>query len=230
MRTRSAVVYQPETPTERRPIGVPAGLELLASEHGEQGLAAALRRIAEGEAEVLMVARLADAADAPRELLALIEWLAELDADLVALDVGLDTGSPGGRQALAVLRELGRWEREPPRGRPRRGRPGLAEHAPELALQIAAMRERGLSLQAIADALNDQRVPTSRGGVRWRPSSVQSALGYRRPGPRFPGAPPPPPVPRVPPPHRVGAERPPRAPRPAARPPGERPGPRERER
>jgi hypothetical protein len=225
MRSRSAIAYLPETPDEAAPIAAPAGLELLASEHGEQGLAAALRRIADGEAEVLLVAQLADAAHAPRELLALIEWLAELDAELVALDVGLDTASPGGRQTLAVLRELGRWQREPLPGRPSRGRPGLAKHAPELASQIAAMRERGLSLQAIADALNDQGVPTSRGGARWRPSSVQSALGYRRPGPRPAGAAPPP---RVPPPHRAGGERPPRAPRPAARPPGERPGPRER--
>jgi hypothetical protein len=36
-------------------------------------------------------------------------------------------------------------------------------------------------LQAIADVLNDERVPTQRGGAKWRPSSVQSAAGYKRP-------------------------------------------------
>ncbi len=217
MRSRPAIAYLPEELPEHRSLLAPAGLELLASEHGEQGLTAALQRIADGEAEVLIVARLADAAHAPRELLALIEWLATLNAGLVALDVGLDTGSPGGRQTLAVLRELARWQREPPPGRPPRGRPGLAKHAPEIASQIAAMRERGLSLQAIADALNDQRVPTSRGGARWRPSSVQSALGYRRPGPRPAGAPPPP-------------RTPPAAGRPAPPPPAEHPRPRKRSR
>jgi hypothetical protein len=43
------------------------------------------------------------------------------------------------------------------------------------------MREQGLSLQAIADRLNAEGVPTVRGGVKWRPSSVQCAAGYQRP-------------------------------------------------
>jgi hypothetical protein len=38
-----------------------------------------------------------------------------------------------------------------------------------------------MTLQAIADALNGDGVPTLRGGTEWRPSSVQSALGYKRP-------------------------------------------------
>jgi hypothetical protein len=44
-----------------------------------------------------------------------------------------------------------------------------------------AMREEGMTLQAIADQLNSEGVPTLRGGSRWRPSSVQSAAGYKRP-------------------------------------------------
>ena len=39
--------------------------------------------------------------------------------------------------------------------------------------------------------LNTERVPTLRGGAEWRPSSVQAAAGYRRPGrnraPALPG-------------------------------------------
>ena len=35
-------------------------------------------------------------------------------------------------------------------------------------------------LQAIADVLNEEGVPTVRGGLHWRPSSVQRAAGYRR--------------------------------------------------
>ena len=38
-----------------------------------------------------------------------------------------------------------------------------------------------MTLQAIADALNADGVPTLRGGAMWRPSSVQRATGYRRP-------------------------------------------------
>ena len=70
-----------------------------------------------------------------------------------------------------------------------RGRPGLTSHAPEIARRIAELRERGLSLNAIAAALNDEGIPTPRGGSEWRASSVQAALGYRRPPPPPPGAP-----------------------------------------
>jgi hypothetical protein len=43
------------------------------------------------------------------------------------------------------------------------------------------MRHEGMTLQAIADRLNAEGVPTLRGGTEWRPSSVQAAAGYRRP-------------------------------------------------
>jgi hypothetical protein len=42
------------------------------------------------------------------------------------------------------------------------------------------MRNQGITLQAIADQLNEEGVPTVRGGAKWRPSSVQAATGYRR--------------------------------------------------
>jgi hypothetical protein len=52
--------------------------------------------------------------------------------------------------------------------------------------RINAMREAKMTLQAIADTLNQEGVPTLRGGAMWRPSSVQAALGYRRPSARNP--------------------------------------------
>ena len=55
---------------------------------------------------------------------------------------------------------------------------------PELHDRIADMRERGMTLQAIADRLNAEGVPTLRGGAKWRPSSVQRATGYLRPSGR----------------------------------------------
>lgn len=167
----------------------------MREEHGPRRgrLGEALNEALARDAAALVVERLAAVAGSARELVALLDWLAAAGCDLIALDVGLDTGTTAGRRTLAALREVERWEREPEPGRPPRGRPGLAARAPELSERIAAMRERGLSLQAIADALNDEGVPTQRGGARWRPSSVQAALGYRRPRPPLPGAPPPPP-------------------------------------
>jgi DNA invertase Pin-like site-specific DNA recombinase len=159
------------------------------SPHGS-GVGEALERIAAGDASTLLVGRLGAVAGSLRELVALLDWLAAAEGHLVALDVNLDTASTAGRRTIAVLREAERWEHERKPGRPRRGRPGLAARAPELSRRIADMRARGLSLQAIADALNDDGVPTPRGGLHWRPSSVQSALGYLRPRPSLPGAPP----------------------------------------
>jgi hypothetical protein len=43
------------------------------------------------------------------------------------------------------------------------------------------MRAEGMTLQAIADRLNAEGVPTLGGGAMWRPSSVHYAAGYRRP-------------------------------------------------
>lgn len=174
----------------------PGGPGEAPSHGGTAGLGDAfsqtLERIAAGDASTLLLPRLAAAASSGRTLLALVRWLESCQAHLVALDVGLDTRLPSGRQALTLVRELDRLGSEPLPRRPLRGRPGLAERAPHLGERIVAMREVGLSLQAIADTLNLEGVPTPRGGARWRPSSVQTALGYRRPRPPLPGAPPPP--------------------------------------
>jgi hypothetical protein len=59
------------------------------------------------------------------------------------------------------------------------GRPAVSDR-PELVKEITDMRARGMTLQAIADTLNARGEPTLRGGTRWRPSSVQAALGYKR--------------------------------------------------
>jgi Recombinase len=154
-----------------------------------------LQRIAAGEARVLELERLRDAAASLRELSSLLAWLREAGADLTARDVGLDTRTAEGQRMVALLQEVERWGRAPERPR---GRPGLGRRDPGLAERIAGLRERGLSLAAIAGELNREGIPTPRGGAEWRASSVQSALGYRRPPPPPPGAPHPHPHPHHP--------------------------------
>jgi hypothetical protein len=189
---RTAFAYYPASvEADPRTDGARVGVDVIGVVR--DGPVGALERIGAGEASTLLVARLADVASSLRELVVLLDWLDARDGELIALDVGLDTATRAGAHVARVLREVERWEREPSAGKPPRGRPGLAHRSPELADRIRALRDAGESLRAIADLLNDDGIPTPRGGDRWRPSSVQSALGYRRPRPPVPGVPPPPP-------------------------------------
>ncbi len=173
---------------------VPTALDVVATVADEEaapprsGLGRALELLSTGAASTLLVGELRTAARSARELVELLDWLDAAGADLVALDVGLDTGARGSRPAVALVREIDRWDRDPGVDRRPRGRPGVRDRGPERAQRIADLRHRGLSLRAIADALEADGVPTPRGGAHWRASSVQAALGYRRPRPPAPGA------------------------------------------
>jgi DNA invertase Pin-like site-specific DNA recombinase len=64
------------------------------------------------------------------------------------------------------------------------GRPSVADQ-PELVELIHRLRhDDGLSLQQVCRRLMDDGVPTPRGGEKWRPSSLQTILGYTRPAQR----------------------------------------------
>ncbi len=148
----------------------------------------ALGRIAAGEASGLVVSDLSRLAHSVPELGRLLEWFSSHDARLVAANPGLDTDEEVGGLAVRTLIEVARWERQWLSERTRNGmraarRTGPASVAqfPKLNQRIQVMRAEGMTLQAIADRLNAERIPTVRGGARWRPSSVQAAAGYQRP-------------------------------------------------
>jgi peptidoglycan hydrolase-like protein with peptidoglycan-binding domain/DNA invertase Pin-like site-specific DNA recombinase len=159
------------------------------------GLTYAVDRVTRGEASCIAVAELGRLSNSAAELSRILEWLARSGGRLVVLDVGLDTASEAGRIAANSLLRVGSWER---RRVLERTREGLAaararrsavgqtavEDVPGLKQRILDMRSEGMTLQAIADQLNEEGVPTLRGGQLWRPSSVQAALGYRRPSRR----------------------------------------------
>jgi DNA invertase Pin-like site-specific DNA recombinase len=161
------------------------------------GLSYALERIAEGKARGLVVSDLRRLSRSIVDLGALMEWFRDAQAALIALDLGVDTSTPAGHELAATLITLSDWERERIAKRTRRGlaavrasgrpagRPAVSDR-PQLFERITAMRAAKMTLQAIADQLNAEGVPTLRGGAKWRPSSVQAALGYRRPGTRTP--------------------------------------------
>jgi hypothetical protein len=123
----------------------------------------------------LVVADLGRLSDTPVELARVIQTLRERDVRLVAVDADLDTETSEGRVAADALMSVGEMDPGTP------SRPSVQD-LPALQNHIVAMRSSGMTLQAIADRLNAEGVPTLRGGKLWRPSSVQVALGYRRPG------------------------------------------------
>ncbi len=165
--------------------GHPKGLE-------RPGLLYALERLAEGEASCLVVSELERLSRSAADLGRIVEWIEERDGRLVAIDLRLDTGSANGRLTARTLVAVGEWEGRRIADQTKKGlaaararggsagRPAV-EDRPALKERIVQMRADGMTLQAIANELNAEGVPTLRGGSQWRPSSVQSAAGYRRP-------------------------------------------------
>jgi peptidoglycan hydrolase-like protein with peptidoglycan-binding domain/DNA invertase Pin-like site-specific DNA recombinase len=155
------------------------------------GLNHALERLTRGEADCLIVTDLARLTRSAAELAEVLEQVARTGGRLVVLDPGIDTATESGQLVARALTTVSGWEHQrlaertrkglaAARARGASGRPALSDQ-PELVEQITTMRARGMTLQAIADALNAQGQPTVRGGAEWRPSSVQAALGYKRP-------------------------------------------------
>jgi DNA invertase Pin-like site-specific DNA recombinase len=161
-------------------------------------LAYALDRIRSGDAGGLVVAELSRITHSAGELGTIIEWLTGLNVRLVAASQGFDTESEDGRLAASMLVEVSRWERARLSERTRNGLRAARMNGrssgrravtddPGLSERIAQMRADGMTLQAIADRLNEEGVPTVRGGAKWRHSSVQAAAGYRRRPRTLPG-------------------------------------------
>jgi DNA invertase Pin-like site-specific DNA recombinase len=148
----------------------------------------ALGRVAAGEASGLVVSDLSRLTHSVPELGRVLEWFVSHHARLVVADPGLDTDEEVGRLAERTLIEVARWDRQRLIERTcngmraaRRAGPASVADLPQLSQRIGKMRAEGMTLQAIADRLDAERIPTVRGGAKWRPSSVQTAAGYQRP-------------------------------------------------
>jgi DNA invertase Pin-like site-specific DNA recombinase len=156
------------------------------------GLRNALERITEGEAQGLVVNDVVRLSRSIIDLGALMAWFREAHATLIALDLDIDTSTPEGEHVATTLIALSARDHQRIASGTRRGlaegraagrsngRPAVSQR-PDLVERIAAMRAADMTLSAIAEQLNAEGVPTLRGGKKWRPSSIQAALGYRRP-------------------------------------------------
>jgi DNA invertase Pin-like site-specific DNA recombinase len=158
---------------------------------GRPGLTDALERIAAGHVRGLVVSDSHSVARSLRDLGALLDWFREAEAAFIALDLDLDTATIEGHQTAGALIAVAGWEGERAASRARRGMvrvpaPGQsAAPTPEaraaLAERLDALREAGMSLEAIADQLGREGVAPPRGGTGgWSAATVGELLDRPR--------------------------------------------------
>ena len=163
------------------------------------GLKAALSALDGGQAAGLLVAKLDRLTRSVRDLSDLLEKYFGTKYALLSVAEKVDTSSAAGRMILNIMATVSQWEREVIGERTSAalqhkiaqgqhvGSPALGfrmtegqleEHQAELAVveRIQTLRADGMTLQAIADVLNGESIPTKRGG-KWHPSTITYILG-----------------------------------------------------
>ncbi len=164
-----------------------------AKDLNRPGIRSVLERLAAGEADALVVAKLDRLTRSVIDFAELLEWADRLGVRLVIKDIGVDTSTSTGKLVAGIMAQIAQFEREQISARTRdaaserrklglkMGRAGVRDTNPDLAIRIQELRGNGTTWQAVADTLNREGIDTVRGGSKWRVSSVQSAAGYVRP-------------------------------------------------
>lgn len=150
------------------------------------GVEVALEALRRGDANALVVAKLDRLSRSLLDFTGVMAKATKQGWALLALDCAVDTSSPAGEALANVLatfaqferRLIGQRTREALAAKRARGvRLGRPLSLPlGVRKRIASERKAGRSLAAIAEALNEEQVPTAQGGERWWPSTVRAAL------------------------------------------------------
>jgi DNA invertase Pin-like site-specific DNA recombinase len=149
------------------------------------GLVAALDRLDRGEAEVLVAAKLDRVSRSTEDFAKFLNRADRQGWKVVVLDVDVDTSTAAGRLIVDVISAAAQFESR------RIGERVMSAHAvrkaqgqrsgqapvlsPALRQRIADEHGAQRSLTAIARDLNDEGVPTARGG-RWHASTIAHVL------------------------------------------------------
>jgi DNA invertase Pin-like site-specific DNA recombinase len=156
---------------------------------GRPALARALTAVEDGDADLLVVAKLDRLSRSVADFASLLERSNERGWGFVALDLGVDTTTPSGELVANVMAAVAQWERRVIGQRTREGlavkraagvrlgRPRVL--ASEIVERIIVERQGGATLQGIADGLTNDGVTTARNGRRWQASSVAAVLRSR---------------------------------------------------
>jgi DNA invertase Pin-like site-specific DNA recombinase len=153
---------------------------------GRPELAAAIERIESGDAQALVVAKLDRLARSVHDFSGLVARSAKRGWSLVVIDLQLDMTEPAGKLMANILASFAEFERDLigkrtkealAARRQKGGRLGRRRSlSDQLGARLLAERRSGETFRAIADKLNAEGLPTSRGGRQWYPSTVRAAI------------------------------------------------------
>jgi DNA invertase Pin-like site-specific DNA recombinase len=161
--------------------GVSGGVEPDA----RPGLAAALATLDAGHADALVVSKLDRLTRSVASIGPLVKRAQRGGWALVILDTDVDMTTAGGMLVVHMITSVAEWERMVIAERTRaalasRKRAGMRLGRPVTLAQdtrnrVAELRAAGMTMQAVADTLNAENVPTARGG-KWHHSTVKGVL------------------------------------------------------
>ena len=156
------------------------------------GLLSALERLDAGKADFLLAIRLDRVSRSVSDFAGLLDRASKRGWGLTLLSPNIDTSDPAGRFTANVLASAAQYEREligvrTREGMAQRRSEGVRLGRPrtmstDVVERILAARSTGLSLRSIAEALNEDSVPTSQGGSRWYASTVKAVLDSTQDG------------------------------------------------
>lgn len=150
-------------------------------------LAELLDRIGPGDR--LVVAKLDRLSRSVQDFIGLLRRSRDEGWSVAVLELDLDTGTTMGRFVVTIMAAVAELERglisdrtsaalQAAKANGKRLGVGNRTMSADVLAAIVQMREdEGLSMSAIANRLNAEEIPTARGGKRWYPSTVRSALG-----------------------------------------------------
>jgi DNA invertase Pin-like site-specific DNA recombinase len=151
-----------------------------------RGLLDALDRLDRGDADVLVASKVDRVARSTADFARLLDRAEKKGWKVVVLDVDVDTTTAAGRLVVEVVsaaaafesRRIGERVKATHAIRKAQGkRAGQAPVLPDkVRRRIQRERAKGLSLAAIANKLNEERVPTVSDTARWHPSTVAHVL------------------------------------------------------
>lgn len=153
--------------------------------NGRHGLQEALERLENGEADVLVVAKLDRLSRSLTDFGDIVRRSLDDGWSLLVLDPDVDTSTATGRLCANVLASVCEWEGDIISERTRQGlaeakakgkRLGLAPEIPKrVENQIVKLYRKHGAMSRVASILNEKEVPTARGGT-WYPTTVQTVL------------------------------------------------------